>query len=78
VAWSERKTGREEAREIDSRRDRSMIQSFLEDEIGVSLEALGLDDNAGTDTDGETAVRVRRERRATEHGGPRRAEGDDD
>jgi len=51
-----------------------MIQSFLEDEIGVSLEALGLDDNAGTDTDeGDTGVALDETTPAT-----RPAEGDDD
>ena len=79
VAWSERIKTALEAREIDSRRDRSMIQSFLEDEIGVSLEALGLDDNAGTDTDeGDTGFAFDESEERPEHGGPRRAEGDDD
>ncbi|TKX86969.1 hypothetical protein EXE43_05650 [Halorubrum sp. SS5] len=51
IAWTERIKTALEAREIDSRRDRSMIQGVLEDEIGISLEALGLDENAGTDVD---------------------------
>jgi len=49
VAWSERIRTAMEAREIDSRRDRSMIIDFLESEIGVDLDALGLNENAATD-----------------------------
>jgi hypothetical protein len=59
-----------------------MIRTFLEDEIGVSLQALGLDDNAGTDVDNDQVSSdfafEESEPEPPEHGGPRRAEGDDD
>jgi|GEM_PF-1263771 len=77
VAWTERIKTALEARDIDSRRDRSMIQSFLEKEIGVGLDALGLDDNAATDIESddseETEVAFDETTPAT-----RPAEGDDD
>ena len=77
VAWTERIKTALEARDIDSRRDRSMIQSFLEKEIGVGLDALGLDDNAATDIESddseETGVALDETTPAT-----RPAEGDDD
>jgi hypothetical protein len=77
IAWTERIKTALEARDIDSRRDRSMIQSFLEKEIGVGLDALGLDDNAATDIESddseETGVALDETTPAT-----RPAEGDDD
>ncbi|QKY18298.1 hypothetical protein [Halorubrum sp. CBA1229] len=80
IAWSERIKTALEARDIDSRRDRSMIQTFLEDEIGVSLEALGLDDNAGTDVEAEDTEFDFNEidPQQPEEPAARRAEGDDD
>ena len=53
IAWSERITTALEAREVDSRRDRTLIRSFLEDEVGLSLDALGLDENAASELDTE-------------------------
>ncbi|OYR55524.1 hypothetical protein DJ73_02155 [Halorubrum sp. Ea1] len=77
VAWSERIRTAMEAREIDSRRDRSMIVDFLESEIGVDLDALGLEDNAATDIEndetGDSEFAFDETDPAT-----RRAEGDDD
>ncbi|WP_256948854.1 hypothetical protein [Halorubrum ezzemoulense] len=53
IAWSERITTALEAREVDSRRDRTLIRSFLEDEVGLGLDALGLDENAASELDTE-------------------------
>lgn len=80
IAWSERLSTALEAREIDSRRDSTMIRTFLEDEIGVPLDALGLDDNAGTDVDNEqvTSDFDESEPEPTERSAPHRTEGDDD
>lgn len=80
VAWSERIKTAMEAREIDSRRDATLIQSFLEDELGVGLDALGLNDNAGTEVEGENSEFAFDETEPTPEDGPatRRAEGDDD
>ncbi|WP_435093413.1 hypothetical protein [Halorubrum sp. N11] len=80
IAWTERIKTAMEAREIDSRRDRSMIQAFLEDEIGVGLDALGLNDNAGTDVQGDDSEFAFDETDLTPADDPatRRAEGDDD
>ena len=80
IAWKERIKTALEAREIDSRRDRSMIQGVLEDEIGISLKALGLEENAGTDVEAseDEFDFDEAEPESADTDWERRAEGDDD
>lgn len=72
VAWTERSRTALEAREVDSRRDASMIQSMLEEELGMDLDTLGLQDNAGTEVESDEDLP------GAESADTTRAEGDDD
>ncbi|WP_281195841.1 hypothetical protein [Halorubrum sp. F4] len=51
IAWSERTSTALEAREVDSRRDASMIRKLLEEELNMPLGVMGLDENAGSEID---------------------------
>ena len=49
IVWQERTSTALEAREVDSRRDASMIRRLLEDEVNMDLGATGVDENAGSE-----------------------------
>ena len=49
IAWSERTSTALEARDVDSRRDASMIRRLLEEELNMDLGVMGLDENAGSE-----------------------------
>jgi hypothetical protein len=56
VAWSERSRTALEAREVESRRESSIIQQLAEGELGMDLDALGFDDDLGDDLDIDDAL----------------------
>ncbi|SMO92151.1 hypothetical protein SAMN06264867_1231, partial [Halorubrum cibi] len=51
IAWSERTSTALEARDVDSRRDASMMRRLLEEDLRMDLGVMGLDENAGTEID---------------------------
>lgn len=51
IAWSERTSTALEARDVDSRRDVSMVRRFLEEELNIDLGVTGVDENAGSEID---------------------------
>ena len=54
VAWSERSRTALEAREVEARRETSLIQRLAEGELGMDLGVLGFDDDLGDDLDVES------------------------
>lgn len=56
VAWSERSRTALEAREVESRRESSIIQQLAEGELGMDLDALGFDDDLGDDLEVEDTL----------------------
>jgi len=71
IAWSERTRTALEAREVDTRRDRSVARKFLESELNMDLGDTDVDENAGSETSGVPLENEGRRDR-------RRQEADDD
>ncbi|WP_066415368.1 hypothetical protein [Halorubrum aethiopicum] len=71
VAWNERSRTALEAREIESRRNKTLVQQLSEGEVGMDLDVLGMDANAGSGLDTDGAL-------ADSDEDTRKAEGDDD
>ncbi|WP_256403248.1 hypothetical protein [Halorubrum salinum] len=59
VAWSERSRTALEAREVERRRNKTLVQRLSEGEVGMNLDILGMDSNAGSglETDGSLSNR---------------------